>query len=141
MMSLNMRCENCGKEETVYGEVGERWVCICGKRNELKAPVKHDSGKLRYDLIPPELIKALAAIYTWGVTTKEQHPNGPGYAENSWKEVEEKRYLAAEYRHKMDDMFGVDIYDKESGYLHVAHEFWNVGAKLYNRLKDNALRG
>ena len=54
---------------------------------------KHDLGKLRYDLIPPELLKELAKIYTVGSLK---------YGDNTWQGIDEKRYQAALMRHFED---------------------------------------
>ena len=53
---------------------------------EVKA-IKHDKGKLRYDLIPPEALEALVQVYTYGATK---------YAPDNWRNgIEWSRVFAA----------------------------------------------
>ncbi len=74
--------------------------------------VKYDDGKLRYDLIPQEVIDALAKIMTMGAGK---------YAPDNWKFVEPKeRYFGALMRHLADYRNGYRL-DDESGESHLAH--------------------
>lgn len=79
---------------------------------------KFDAGKLRYDLIPPKAIKALAEVLTYGANK---------YADNSWKQVKpfNDRYYAALMRHLMAWREG-ELKDSESGLPHLAHALCNV---------------
>ena len=45
--------------------------------------LKHDGGKLRLDLVPPELIEAVGAVMTHGAEK---------YGEASYRKVERKFY-------------------------------------------------
>lgn len=92
--------------------------------------IKHDSGKLRYDLIPPEILEALATLYTFGADR---------YGDNNWQGVEEHRYYAALERHIQAHRKGEKI-DPDSGLLHAAHAFWNAGAILYKNLESTPVR-
>lgn len=73
---------------------------------------KNDSGKLRYDLIPPEGMEALAEAYTRGV--KEGHSERGWEAGGSWL-----RLFAAMMRHAWQWRRGED-YDSKSGIHHLA---------------------
>ena len=79
--------------------------------------------KLRYDLIPPEILEKLAEIYTYGAGK---------YGENQWQHLPNahKRYFGALMRHLMAFRKGETI-DAESKLSHLAHAFWNVGALLW----------
>ena len=81
---------------------------------EVKA-VKHDKGKLRYDLIPPEALEALVQVYTYGATK---------YAPDNWRNgMEWSRVFAAIQRHLWAFWNGYDN-DLESKLPHLAHAAW-----------------
>ena len=90
--------------------------------------LKKDAGKLRYDLVNPEIEKALAEVYTFGLSK--------GYKENSWENVELKRYIAAEKRHNYEYRKNHLSVDEESGLLHIKHKLWNVATELLFALKE-----
>ena len=89
--------------------------------------LKHDEGKLRYDLIPIEILKALAEIYTYGLKD---------HTENSWKKVKKSRYVAAFFRH-FGEMRSGNIYDDDSNHEHSKHMLWNAATICYLDLKEN----
>lgn len=77
--------------------------------------VKYDQGKLRYDLIPPEALEELAAVYTMGAAK---------YADENWRKgMSWRRVFAAIMRHAWAWMRGEDR-DSESGLPHLAHAAW-----------------
>lgn len=81
--------------------------------------VKYDEGKLRYDLIPPEAMEALAHIYTMGAVK---------YGPNNWERgMSWSRIIGALFRHLYSWIKGDEI-DKESGKSHLWHVLWNVAA-------------
>jgi hypothetical protein len=82
---------------------------------------KYDTGKLRYDLIPPEILEGLARVYTFG---------SEKYGDNTWQGIEPKRYEGAAFRHFQDYRKG-KILDDESGIEHLYHAMWNIGAIAY----------
>ena len=90
--------------------------------------LKKDAGKLRYDLVSPEIEKALAEVYTFGLSK--------GYKENSWEDVELKRYIAAEKRHDYEYKKDHLSIDAESKILHIKHKLWNVATELLFTLKE-----
>lgn len=74
--------------------------------------IKHDSSKLRYDLINPVAQEAFVKVLTYGANK---------YAPRNWeKGISKDRLLAAAYRH-------IELYrkgeklDKESNQDHIAH--------------------
>lgn len=90
------------------------------QNSDLDQTVKKDAGKLRMDLIPTSAFKSLAAVLTFGFEKYKR--------ENSWQEVEIKRYNAALLRHFVawvDDPLGKD---EESGLFHSEHLLWNAMA-------------
>lgn len=88
--------------------------------------LKHDENKLRYDLIPPEVEEELAKVLTYGAVK---------YAPNSWRGVEADRYLAAAGRHRIAHQRG-ELYDKESGLLHLSHLLCNVAFLLAKQIEE-----
>lgn len=75
-------------------------------------PAKHDSGKPRYDLIPPEGIEALAQVLTYGAGK---------YGPRNWESgMSWGKYFAACMRHLWAWWHGSGV-DKESGLSHLAH--------------------
>ena len=74
--------------------------------------IKYDYGKPRLALVPPESIRAIGEVMTYGVTK---------YYEGSWREVEPWRYRDAMMRHLvyyLEDPYSID---KESGLPHLWH--------------------
>lgn len=98
----------------------EKYEAFVKKRAELESK-KYDQGKLRYDLIPPEILEGLASIFTMGAEK---------YGENTWQGIEIKRYVSALFRH-LEAYRAGELYDKESGKLHLYHVMWNAGAIAY----------
>lgn len=80
---------------------------------------KFDNGKLRYDLIPPEALEALAAICTMGADKYDEHNWEKGM---SWS-----RIIGALLRHLYEWIKGNEI-DDESGKSHLWHVLWNAAA-------------
>ena len=94
--------------------------------------LKYDAGKLRYDLVPPAAIKAIADVLTYGADK---------YAPNSWQTVSngETRYTAAMMRHFEAYREGEEL-DPETGKSHLSHCLCNLAFLLWfqqNRLKDS----
>lgn len=88
---------------------------------------KYDQGKLRWDLLPLNLIEKVVEIYTFGAEK---------YGANTWQNLEDgyNRYKAAMFRHLMEFEKG-SVIDDESGCHHLAHMCWNSIAMLY--MSDN----
>lgn len=90
-------------------------------------------GKLRWDLLPLDLIEKIVEVYDFGAQK---------YAPNSWKGLEngEERYRAALMRH-LTAHFKGELRDEESGLLHAAHLAWNAIAMLYFAIeKENKMK-
>ena len=90
--------------------------------------IKYDDDKLRFDLIPPIALRALAEVYTFGARK---------YTDNSWQNLEnfEARYLAALHRHLNAHQLG-ELRDKDSGLYHLDHLLWNVVALRWKLQQD-----
>lgn len=75
--------------------------------------VKYDTGKLRYELLDDAAMDELVAVLSYGAVLYE--PGG-------WRHVEDgvERYVAAARRHLSAWRKG-DLYDPESGLLHIGH--------------------
>ena len=89
-------------------------------------------GKLRWDLLPLDLIEKIVEVYDFGAQK---------YAPNSWKGLEngEERYRAALMRH-LTAHFKGELRDEESGLLHAAHLAWNAIAMLYFAIETEVQR-
>ena len=85
--------------------------------------IKFDKEKLRYDLLPPEILEAAATILTFGA--------------NNWQKLEDfnNRYYAALERHIQAWRKGEKV-DKESGEPHLSHALVNVMFLLWNELNN-----
>ena len=79
--------------------------------------LKHDGGKPRLDLVPPELIEAVGAVMTHGAEK---------YGEGSYRNVEPKRYRAALMRHICKWLKNPYGKDEDSGLPHLWHIACNV---------------
>lgn len=88
---------------------------------------KYDKGKLRYDLIPPEMLEGIAEVLTYGANK---------YGDNNWQELEDfnNRYYAALERHLQAWRKGED-FDEESSLHHLAHAATNALFLYYNSIK------
>lgn len=75
--------------------------------------LKHDAGKLPYELMPWSVIDGISAVQRFGAKK---------YAPNSWQHVKNGRlrYMAAAFRHMSRIMQG-ERYDPESGLPHIDH--------------------
>ena len=90
---------------------------------------KHDQGKLRYDLLPPELTEAVVEVLTYGANK---------YADNGWQNLDdfENRYYAALQRHLQAWRKG-ETHDEESKLPHLAHVATNSLFLLWNDQQTN----
>lgn len=86
--------------------------------------MKFDSEKLRWDLLPFDVIEVIVDVYTYGAEK---------YAPDNWKKVDKERYFAALCRHLVAARKG-DAIDDESKRLHLAHAAWNAITLLWFEL-------
>jgi len=91
-------------------------VSIAVEKQEVTSAVKHDQGKLPWDLLPPELMEETARVLYFGAVTKN-------YGARNWeKGMRWGRCYAALMRHMWAwwrrQNGGLD---KESGFSHLAH--------------------
>ena len=77
---------------------------------------KFDSGKLRWDLLPFDVIEDVVDILTYGAEK---------YEPNNWQKVAKERYIAALMRHLVAHLKG-EILDQESGRSHLSHLLCNA---------------
>lgn len=84
--------------------------------------MKFDTAKLRYELIPPKALKALATILTFGARA---------YKPNNWQKINDpNRYIGAAMRHFEAYRAG-KVYDEDSGFPHLWHLFCNIGFLIH----------
>lgn len=78
---------------------------------------RFDSGKLRYDLIPPKALNELVLVYTYGCFKYDP--------DNWWKGMSWRKVIGPMLRHIFKWIRG-EKYDSESGLHHLAHAAWNA---------------
>jgi len=79
--------------------------------------LKHDQGKLRWDLLPLDSIEEVVKVYTFGAGK---------YDDENWREgISWKRIIGAIFRHLAAFCRGQDV-DDESGLDHRAHAVWGL---------------
>ena len=85
--------------------------------------LKFDCGKLRWDLLPLDVVEKLVEIYEFGANK---------YGENNWRNLQNgyKRCRAALFRHLTAYDKGEQV-DPESGKSHLAHAAWNALSMVY----------
>lgn len=85
--------------------------------------IKYNKGKVKYTLIPPEVIEELLKVLHYGANK---------YGENNWQLVPDKDiYVDALYRHLEAYRSGKEIYDTESGMMHISHALANAAFLVY----------
>ena len=87
---------------------------------------KFDKGKLRWDLIPFDILDELVSVLTYGAFK---------YNDNNWQGVESNRYQAALMRHISKYMQG-EKNDTESKIHHLAHAMCNCMFLLWKERHD-----
>ena len=97
--------------------------------NQTSIGMKFDTGKLQYHLIPPQTLKALAEVLTFGAKK---------YAPNNWQLVEdgETRYLDALFRH-LEAFRAGETHDTDSKLHHLSHCLCNVMFLHYLQTKED----
>lgn len=76
--------------------------------------IKHDEGKARLDLIPPQALLDIAEVLAYGAEK---------YSDHNWREnggMEYSRLYAAAQRHMLSFWDGRTL-DSETGMSHLAH--------------------
>lgn len=113
-------------ESRGYEELDERIQREAALPSLDKTKLKHDSGKLRVDLVPPEAIVALAEVFGFGTRDHEAR---------SWERgIVPSRVLASVKRHILAWELGED-YD-ESGQHHFDHALCELAMLVtYERRK------
>lgn len=88
---------------------------------DLEQGRKDDTGKLRFDLLPPKALRALAEVYTVGAVK---------YGDRNWEDgLLWGRVYAAIQRHLWAFWGGEDL-DPEDGLPHLAHAAWGCFALM-----------
>lgn len=82
---------------------------------------KHDGGKPRLALVPPEIIEAVGAVMTHGAEK---------YGEGNYRKVEPARYQDALMRHICKWLKNPHGIDEDSGLPHLWHIACNVAFLL-----------
>lgn len=98
----------------------------------MEESIKNDfkDDKLRWDLLPLDLIEEVVKVYTAGAKK---------YGENRWQHLPNSynRYKAAMLRHLLEYERGNEI-DRDTGCRHLAQVVWNGIAMLHSSMnKEN----
>lgn len=105
-------------------DCAEQILKVLGPQSKIEVVerfMKFDGDKVRYDLVPPSAIKAMAEVLTFGARK---------YKPNNWKNCEDpERYLAALYRH-LEAWRAGETNDQDSGLHHLAHAMTNLAFML-----------
>jgi hypothetical protein len=105
------------------GKTKAEIVVAVGKPPRLDGD-KHDGGKLRLELVPPEFEAMLAEIFEHGAHE---------YGEGNWRlGFEYNRLIGAALRHLNALRRGQDV-DPESGLPHAVHASWNLLTLSYQQ--------
>lgn len=96
--------------------------------NNEEVGLKDDVGKLRMDLITPEIIIGMAEVLTYGANK---------YKPNSWQGCNPDLHYAACQRHLVKWKQG-EFDDSETGLSHLKHAATNIMFLLYH--EENKLR-
>lgn len=80
--------------------------------------IKADAGKPKLSLVPSAVIYAIAKVREYG--------NDKYGDSDSWKKVDQQRYIDAAYRHMLAFVDNPGGLDKESGLPHLWHLACNV---------------
>lgn len=145
-------CSNCGKEIDYISPTNLKWLlcsdCMekeCAKFNkgdiildnplELQSQpgttvIKADSGKLRLDLVPLEVLIPLAKVREYGL-----YKYGSAGSEG-WQSVEKERYLAALLRHLVAYQKDNNALDEESGLPAIYHVLCNAAFLAIKHLEE-----
>lgn len=93
------------------------------------APFKQKEGKLRFDLIPPEMDLAFAQVATFGIDKLKKC--GVKNPDRNWEAGLKliSDHLAAMKRHVNKWERGIDN-DEESDILHLKHALWHLAAMV-----------
>lgn len=86
--------------------------------------IRHNQGKLRFDLVPSIFNQQVAEVFTFGAQK---------YAPDNWKyftDEQQKEIIASLLRHINAYHAGV-VFDEESGLPHLAHAAANIAMILY----------
>jgi hypothetical protein len=96
-------------------------------KKKITKPFKQIEGKLRFDLIPPEMDKAFAEVATFGINKLSKL--GVENAERNWEQGIRlvRDHLGAMKRHINSWELGVND-DPESKLSHMKHALWHIAA-------------
>ena len=116
----------------------EGGTCMCGTNNDeagktaLIVGIKHDAGKLRYDLIPPLPLEEVARVYTLGATK---------YSDRNWeKGLSYSRLFGSLMRHAWTWWRG-EKDDKENKHHHLSSVIFCALGLLHYELNLEKFKG
>lgn len=91
---------------------------------------KHDAGKYRPTLVPPQIIQDIAEVREYGIKKYG--------SEDAWKNVSLGRYKDALCRHLIEYLKDPESIDEESGIPHYKHIACNMAfiCELENAIQE-----
>jgi len=121
--------------KTTYFMSEGRSVTVGSHEEASPAPKgkKDDNGKLKYHLIPWQVLEGLASVLTFGAKK---------YAPENWRVLAdpEERYEDAMWRHIMEYKKGNRL-DKDSKMPHLWHAVTNLAFLIYFEAQSEILEG
>jgi hypothetical protein len=91
---------------------------------EKEEGLKYDNEKPRWDILPYDAVNEIVKVMTYGAKK---------YAPHNWKKVSPARFEAAMMRHFEAYKRG-EVYDDESGLMHLSHMACNALFLVYLEL-------
>jgi hypothetical protein len=111
-------CELCGE----YGHIAKD----CAKNpDKTDSGARYNTGKARFDLIPPEVLLQLAEHYNYGANK---------YQPNNWVKGFPYSDTYASLQRHLNAWWGGETNDPESGRHHLVAVIWNAVTLLYFEL-------
>jgi hypothetical protein len=104
---------------TLEEQVSLNNLYSCGNTKPPKEiGIKHDTGKLRYGLLPPQPLRQIVKVFSFGAKK---------YGDYNWSHVDNgiSRYTDALLRH-IEAWRSGEKYDPETGFHHLAHAGANI---------------
>lgn len=102
------------------------------KKQNLTEALKFDSDKVRMDLLPPDALRAVAEVLTYGANK---------YAERNWESrggMKWGRLYAATQRH-LASFWECDDIDEETSLLHLSHAACDIIMLLAYQLRKTGI--
>lgn len=103
------------------------------------SPEAREAGATKYDAGKPSVYRGVVDYFPRAIleVARVSTFGASKYAWGGWRSIPDgyNRVRDAGERHKLEQAKG-NLFDEESGYLHLTHEAWNILAALEYTLKE-----